>query len=105
MLCSLQIGIRMHPCNASPTEQGGGLGLKESRKSDEFWMLKLIYPRAVNLDEYLEVWLNEIIAATPSSTSAAAITSFGGPTSYLSRLSDSPAFKQVSREGEFMFDV
>lgn len=76
--------------------QGGDLELGEGHGPDDRWMLRLIYQSAINLDEYLLVWLNEMIAATPSPPSAAIIASFGGPASYLCRPDDTPAFKQVS---------
>lgn len=76
--------------------QGGDPALGEGHGPDDRWILRLIYQRAINLDEYLVVWLNEMITATPSPHSAAIIASFGGPASYLCRPDDSPAFKQVS---------
>lgn len=60
-------------------------------------MLKLIYPNAVNLESYLEVWLRHIAeAAAPGSSSLAAIDRFGGPASYLSREGDGAEFTKVS---------
>lgn len=79
--------------------QGGDPELGEGHDPDDRWMLRLIYQRAINLDEYLMVWLNEMIATTPSLPCAAIIASFGGPASYLCRPDDSPAFKQVSIPG------
>lgn len=62
-------------------------------------MLKLIYPNAVSLDSYLEVWLRQIAAAAASGSSSASVSginSSGGPASYLSREDDGPEFKKVS---------
>ena len=59
-------------------------------------MLKLIYPNAVSLDSYLEVWLQAVAAAAaPGSASLAAIEGCGGPASYLSRQDDGPEYKKV----------
>lgn len=61
-------------------------------------MLKLIYPDAVSLESYLEVWFRNIAdaAAPGASSSVAAIDRFGGPASYLSREGDGEEFKKVS---------
>ena len=63
---------------------------------DGRWMLKLVYPNATTLGPYLEAWLRDIALASPASSSAAAISRFGGPADYLTRKNDQPEFKQVS---------
>lgn len=80
------------------SEDGGSHAHGKGQGPDGRWMLKLIYPNAVNLESYLEVWLRNIAgAAAPGSASVAAIDSFGGPASYLSREDDGAEFKKVSR--------
>lgn len=73
----------------------GGLG--KCQGPDGRWMLKLIYPNAVNLDSYLEVWLRGIMATAPASRSAKELGNFAEPASYLSRPEDGLEFKQVGR--------
>lgn len=91
---------------APPSAEGGGSSQSPRTKGqgpDGQWMLKLIYPNAVSLDSYLEVWLRQIAAGVApgsgsgsASASVAAIDRFSGPTSYLSRQDDGPEFKKVS---------
>lgn len=81
---------------ATTSEDGGSYSHAKGQGPDGQWMLKLIYPNAVNLESYLEVWLRTIAeAATPGSSSAAAIDSSGGLASYLCREDDGAEFKKV----------
>ncbi|CBJ33340.1 telomerase reverse transcriptase, putative [Ectocarpus siliculosus] len=83
-----------------PPVQGGRCQSPGKGQSpDGRWMLKLIYPNAVNLDSYLEVWLQAVAAAAaPGSASLAAIEGCGGPASYLSRQDDGPEYKKMLKE-------
>lgn len=84
----------------------GGKGGKACKGEglDGRWMLKLVYPNAATLGAYLEAWLRDIAAASPTSSSATAIDSFGGPASYLSRRDDQPEFEQVRGGWRELFD-
>lgn len=62
---------------------------------DGRWMLNRIYPHAVNLGMYLEVWLGDIVARAPSSVSAAAINHAGGPSLFITQQDDGPGLKEV----------
>eukprot|EP00752_Nemacystus_decipiens_P012225 g10838.t1 len=80
-------------------EDGSSHAHGKGQGPDGRWMLKLIYPNAVNLESYLEVWLGNIAdTAAPGSSSAAAMERFGGPASYLSRESDGVEFKKMLKE-------
>ncbi|CAM9547210.1 unnamed protein product [Ectocarpus fasciculatus] len=83
-----------------PSVQGARCQSPEKGQSpDGRWMLKLIYPNAVSLDSYLEVWLQAVAAAAaPGSASLAAIEGCGGPASYLSRQDDGPEYKKMLKE-------
>lgn len=74
-------------------------GPREGQGRDGRWMLKLIYPHAVSLDAYLEIWLHQILAASgPSSASATLVKRFGGTASFLCRHDDTPEFKEVGQD-------
>jgi len=90
----------MPPGVAASSERGSTASPGKSQGPDGRWMLKLIYPNAVSLDSYLEVWLRDIAAVAASgSASATAIDGYGGPASYLSRKDDDDDFKKVGRVG------
>lgn len=78
------------------SEDGSSRAHEEGQGPDGRWMLKLIYPNAVNLESYLDAWLRKIAEAAPTSSSVAAIDRFGGPASYLRREGDGAEFKKVS---------
>lgn len=92
------------PGVAASSEVSGTTNPGKYQGPDGRWMLKLIYPNAVSLDSYLEVWLRDIAAAAaaPGSASAAAIDGCGGPASYLSRKDDEEEFKKVGRMGAIL---
>lgn len=71
-------------------------GRRTTQGADGKWMLKLVYPNAANLQNYLQGWLLDLEAtAAPGSFSARVLEHHGGPSAYLIRPDDGDELQEV----------